>query len=156
MAILESIFSKMPIMEILFTWSGVGGKNEIICGQVKTKENDDECAKCQWSYCNQCKAHITFAEYAIEAFINKLSYFLSVKNIKFSRQSCIIQWDHLMKNCIFVIHVISHAKQSTIKKSLYFRENFVWENSNNARESEFSKIKGNICNIPIEAANIWI
>ena len=49
MAILKSIFSKMPLMMILFTCSGM---RAIICGHFETRESDDEYAKCQGS-CNE-------------------------------------------------------------------------------------------------------
>ena len=48
--------------------------------------------------------------------------FLNTQNIKLSLRSCIIQWNHLMKNCTYVQHVKStftkiqfHFKQSAIK-----------------------------------------
>ena len=50
MMVLKSIFPKMSIMKILFTCSGIGEENEIICEHVETSESDDECAKYQRSY----------------------------------------------------------------------------------------------------------
>ena len=74
------------------------------------------------------KDPIIFAQYIIEASISAVSDHLKMKNITYSLQHCIVQWNFLLNNFIYVKHVISiqikrkfHIKQSAVNwlKILY-------------------------------------
>ena len=59
------------------------------------------------SFNKQNKDPIKFAQYAIETYLIAVSDCLSMKKTIFSVQIGTIQSNHLLKNCIYVKHVIS-------------------------------------------------
>ena len=80
---------------------------------------------------------IMFAQYVIKASICVVSDYLSKKNIIFSMKNCIIQWNYLIQNCIYVKPAINillkmkfHAKQSAIKWHYLLYQTFerIWKN----------------------------
>ena len=111
---------------------------------------------------------ILLAQYAIRVCNKAVFDSLSMKNIIFSLQNRIIQWKNYMYvklhrslynneiPCQAVCHKMAlYPIQDELKDLKNQKKFLICQNILFKKKAKFSKTKGSICKVHIEAANIW-